>query len=203
VATSRPTFTVEKLKKASNELHYEVWMLYEAARSIDSDPQPDRVSFNNALVESFCVHLRNLLDFFVSTPTKPDDLVALDFCSKGWTCPPWTIDLGDTRERLNKRLSHLTHRRVDYVGEDRKWDLKALVNAFDAPLAELGRQGDRGHPGTLWETAPLTNPFQSTRGPSGSPDQKYLGDTGPTGPASPGIPTKPGGGKGPTGPAGR
>src|SRR5437868_5537964 len=60
----------------------------------------------SVLIESFVVHLRNLIDFFFTPPNHEDDVTAIHFC------PQWAEVIPDTlrvaKERANKELSHLT-----------------------------------------------------------------------------------------------
>jgi len=60
----------------------------------------------SALLESFGIHLRNLIDFFYTSRLKPDDVIAEDFC------PGWSETISGTlkaaKEGANKEISHLT-----------------------------------------------------------------------------------------------
>jgi len=116
------------LKKKQNNLgslHYEIQMfrcMYEYLK---------RDNFNkglsNAILESFLVHVRNLIDFFQGTDNKPpykhycDDVIKSDFKDGGGNnlslVDNWEITRDD-KNKINKRLSHITELRTDM---DKDW----------------------------------------------------------------------------------
>jgi hypothetical protein len=90
----------------------------------------------DALVESWLVHLRNLILFFCHERDR-DDVIAADFFDNP---DDWSLNksktLEDARERANKELSHITGARK-YVGDPTKgWDVDALF-AEIKHLAEM------------------------------------------------------------------
>jgi hypothetical protein len=92
---------------AQKHLPYEVDMLRQTYRKLAEGPLPDAV-VRNALIESFCIHARSLLDFFGNWRSKPDDYIAADF-TNGFkpriNIPP------AIRTKLNKEIFHLTGER--------------------------------------------------------------------------------------------
>jgi hypothetical protein len=78
----------------------------------------------SVLIESFGMHLRNLIDFFFTPRVKGDDVIAADFCP-GWneTMP---ATLNQARARANKELSHLTLGRKSGLHPDKPWDVAGL-----------------------------------------------------------------------------
>jgi hypothetical protein len=71
----------------------------------------------NAIIESFCVHARNLIEFFDQKSATPgqarsDYIGAKHFCN-GYI--PWTKGgpSNDLRGRLNRQISHLTYDRTE------------------------------------------------------------------------------------------
>src|SRR6266542_3035922 len=58
--------TPEYLRKYSAEhLWYEVWMFFQTGKVLPNGVTSPKVDFiENAILESFAIHLRNLLDFF-------------------------------------------------------------------------------------------------------------------------------------------
>jgi len=76
------------------------------------------------LTESFVIHLRNLIDFFFTTETKNDDVVATDFCA-GWN-EKISTPLSAAKIRANKELSHLTLGRKNGQHPDKPWDYAGL-----------------------------------------------------------------------------
>ncbi|MFH1432387.1 MAG: hypothetical protein ABIG84_04170 [archaeon] len=66
--------------------------------SLNSQPWDIR----NAVIESFVIHTRVLLDFFYGRKTG-DDIVATDFVD-AWDRPDITDTLKDARYKVNKQL---------------------------------------------------------------------------------------------------
>ena len=99
----------------------------------------------NVFLESWILHLRNLVDFFYPTNVQPDDVIALDY-APNWSsqCPPISLVLATARKRAHKELSHLTTGRKPSSSPDKKWDfgsvsteMKPVIDAF-IPLAQPG-----------------------------------------------------------------
>jgi hypothetical protein len=104
------------------ELQY-LWFTANELRNL-SNPQP----MASVLIESFGIHLRNLIDFFC-TPigTERDhDVIASDFCP-GWS-ESISGTLKDAKERANKELSHLTLARKHPTDPAKSWDINGLFN---------------------------------------------------------------------------
>lgn len=88
----------------------------------------------NALIESFAVHARNLMDFFLSTP-KGDDAVAAHFTATGTFAATATCAIPkDLRTRLNKQIAHLTYSRTNAVKIGAA-DRQALLQALESDHA--------------------------------------------------------------------
>jgi hypothetical protein len=69
----------------------------------------------NALIESFAVHARALMDFFGKRVTR-DDALAAHFTPDGTFAGAATAAVPESvRERLNKQITHLTYARVGAV----------------------------------------------------------------------------------------
>jgi hypothetical protein len=81
-------------------------------------------ALQNALLESALVHLR-LVDEFLSLPkgNRADDVVAKDFLP---TWEPKQVLTESAREDINKRVHHLTTRRI---GQQRLWPLDLCHDA--------------------------------------------------------------------------
>jgi hypothetical protein len=100
------------------ELQLFVWAGRELGRREVQGP------LRSALIESFVIHLRNLVDFFFTARGHDDDVVAADFY------PDWnkaiSARLKDARERANRELSHLTLGRKSGLHPDKSWDVGGL-----------------------------------------------------------------------------
>jgi hypothetical protein len=122
---SRLKKTPEELRKASNALHYEIWMFNVMVISLLSQhPQPGNPQYN-ALVESFVQHMRNLIEFFYpSDKVRPDTIIASDFFSNPsqWK-KKWPDLLRKANSRANKLLAHLTY---DRINADKGWEFSEI-----------------------------------------------------------------------------
>jgi hypothetical protein len=106
----------------------------------------------SASLESFAIHLRNLIDFFYTQPEKAwnDDLVAADFFDLPSAWNPGAIpkSLTDARERANKEVSHITYKRKGGSDPTKPWpvaDLFKEVHAVSAKFA-AGASSMKLHP---------------------------------------------------------
>lgn len=79
---------------------------------------------NNALLESFALHVRNLIDFLYAENPSSDDVYAGDFfpCKEDWAKirPQITPLLEKVKKRANKEVSHLTYSRIEVNQEEKK-----------------------------------------------------------------------------------
>src|ERR1017187_4421241 len=101
---TNPAMTDQQLIDFSREhLLHELTMFWELAEIL---PVREASTETSAFVESYCVHLRSLIDFFYREGIK-DDLPAKFFPA---TPPPWNpaepAILTTAHERANKELSH-------------------------------------------------------------------------------------------------
>lgn len=87
-------------------LPYEIDMLRVGAARLTA--VTERSTDTNILIEVFCVHARNMIDFFDARQKQAGDFKAYQFAT-GYTC---AVDLEDQRRRINKRIAHLTTERV-------------------------------------------------------------------------------------------
>lgn len=153
-----------KLRKASDHLYYEMWMLNQLADILEKAEEVaevakydtytsttetyiskgsigvDKSSFpsqsdeiqrtiNNAILESFAIHTRSLLDFFYSSGSRDDDVVAEHFFSSAtvWISarPPKTYEQRmRIKDRVSKEIAHLTIARQNV--KSKKWPYKSI-----------------------------------------------------------------------------
>jgi hypothetical protein len=109
---------------SGEHLRYEFHYFWFAAKEASKFDKPEPMA--SVFIESFVIHLRNLIDFFCIQAGKeqPDDVIASDFCP-GWN-EPLSSTLKDARERANKELSHLTLQRKPGLDPSKQWDLDGL-----------------------------------------------------------------------------
>jgi len=53
----------------------------------------------SVLIESYVIHLRNLIDFFYAPRVKEDDVIAADFC------PGWNETISSTLKTAKERAN--------------------------------------------------------------------------------------------------
>jgi len=102
----------QELRAASDHLFYEIWMFQSLARDMASRSFTENV-VNNALLESFTIHTRILLDFLFAAKPQLDDVIAEDFFEDPATWhnvrPPKSEILETVHKRVGKEIAHLTY----------------------------------------------------------------------------------------------
>lgn len=108
-----------------------------------------------ALLETFTVECRNLLEFFYATaPSNPkrfDDAVALDFFedTKTWESlreSLLTPELEKAKQRISKETTHLTYSRLSGTPPEKQWNLEQIYK----DMAEVARLFiENANPATL------------------------------------------------------
>jgi hypothetical protein len=112
-------------------------MLSETASALrNSDIKAGTI--RNALIESFTIHARILLDFLYSTNPQPDDVIAEDFFddSSAWLKQRTqkTPLLTTIHKRVGKEIAHLTYARLDVTPEEKKWHFVDIANEIGTVL---------------------------------------------------------------------
>lgn len=122
-------------------LPYEIDMLRQTYRKLQQGPLPEW-AVNNALIESFCIHTRSLLDFFESKPRPKNDgdYFATDFTS---AFVP-RINQSDKpfkalRTKLNKEVFHLTggRRNIEADQFNMRTDGKQLIDELEQDISRF------------------------------------------------------------------
>jgi len=125
-------FDKQRLRDFSEKhLFYEIAMLYgvhEALETKNFDAQP---FIFNALLESFVIHTSIILDFFYQSQRKPDDARAFHFMKapRKWRkiLPPPNREFTTFITHRNKRVVHLSYKRMDsYIGQ-RPWNCAKII----------------------------------------------------------------------------
>jgi len=127
--------TVEELEGALKQLDkYEVWMLRSLANILAIDNQGTGV-IHNALVESFLIHARILIEFLYKNKTHEDTVRARQYFTSDshWESirPPKTKLLKDTEQNAHEHLAHLTYTRLE---EKKKWPCIKIANDIETVL---------------------------------------------------------------------
>jgi len=197
--------TEQDLRDAAKDVGHEIHMLNATARWLSSHDveMSTGEDIAKACLESFVLHVRNLIDFlYPPGNAQSDDILAGHFYgdTDEWEryCPPKIELLEKAKKRVDKLAAHLTYSRskLDKFWEftDLQKELQRVIACFLSHLppermawfaaAEEGPGGSTG--------APSPPHVRITTGPSGPPasggstPSASSGVTGPAGPPGPG-----------------
>jgi len=106
-----------KQQEMLRELHYEVGMFNHAAIFLTNHLSVNNIQINT-YVESFLMHARNLIDFLEDWKDK-NDVRCSDF---GILAQSVVLPVGNTKQEINKYLSHITKQRIKTQSPDWKFD---------------------------------------------------------------------------------
>ena len=100
------------------------------------DPANDLSRVTAALLESFLLHTRVLLEFFYKDRPRDGDVLASHFVEH-WKVlrSPEPRYLLDHKHQLDKALAHLTLARVDYDRQQKKWNVTAIQEEVNGLIA--------------------------------------------------------------------
>ena len=123
--------TTKELKGGLQQLTYEFNMLNSLAYILAFDRNAQGV-IHNALLESFLIHARTLIDFFYDECPYPDDIIAAHFLAKEkWESIRLEKSqlLGNVVKNANKYLAHITYTRLQ--GKI-SWPYMKIANEIEA-----------------------------------------------------------------------
>jgi hypothetical protein len=176
--------TAQELSDASEMVHYEYDMMRKIASvmmtggggmfySLLKGPPPwqlEAAIFNNTHVESFVVHVRNLMAFFAWIPCRdPDDVCACDFDASWSPQVPSSAWFLEVTTAINKNIQHLTYSRTKRRLYDWGWDFHDIASKLDAEMDRFRKlAGPKLLQSLTWDTSPITAPAaSSSRGATG------------------------------------
>lgn len=127
--------TLETLRDTSEHLFYEYWMFNSLAQAMASGIF-GQGALNNAVLESFTLHARILLNFLYAWEPKPDDVIAEDYFDEP---SQWLTVRPEKTETLNvmiptrvgKEVAHLTYARLDITAEAKQWPFIQIANEIN------------------------------------------------------------------------
>ncbi len=124
-----PLSNKELLDYSGEHLLYELQIFRWLVENIPGKEKGFELS---ALLESFVVHLRNLIDFFYGKREHPDDVIATDFFDSpgAWIPGAKPSSLETAGERANKEVNHITSKRKAGMDPDKPWKLNELFGAI-------------------------------------------------------------------------
>jgi hypothetical protein len=159
---AQPENAPEYLQRYSKEhLLYEVQMFFQVGHLLMTGhfqtSQPEvAIVLHNAIMESFVLHLRNLLDFFYTAPRKTD-VSATMFYDSGHLPPDFPAEstiLSAAHRRAHKEMSHITTERHWEGNPAKLWEFHRLLREVK-PLVEKFLQtasAARLHPDFIQQT---------------------------------------------------
>ncbi|MFC1975657.1 hypothetical protein ACFLXQ_04605 [Chloroflexota bacterium] len=135
MAEKRKQPSDEEIVTVKEHLLYELQMLLGTAKilvTIDPSNENDfqTVVIYNALLESFSMHARVLLDFLYNDKPHKDDVVASDFFDPDcWFLkrPQKSPLLEKLHKNVNKRVAHLTYYRLKVKSKE-VWEFTKIAN---------------------------------------------------------------------------
>ena len=109
----------------------------------------------NALLESFVIHVRGLIDFFYIEEPKTDDVIAADFFTEAtaWKKirPPLSDSLSTSRKRAHKEIAHLTYARLEVTPETKGWKFVEIANEIRSVMDLFIRNVPKNLLGERWK----------------------------------------------------
>lgn len=128
--------SLREMQLASELLAYEIWMFYSIVDILSDKRDYSHQAIHNAILESFVIHMRIIIDFFYNDNPKNDDITINDFVDEDWIKSEIPDRLKLARNRSNKEIAHLTFKRTT-IEQDKQWkfheiknDLQILIDCF-------------------------------------------------------------------------
>lgn len=122
----------------SVDIAYEVEMLRNTALMILSRGYPDFILYQNAFLESFLTHAKNLGEFLYYYKGKDkEDVRARDFVAdykNYYKELRGKEQLFELTTKINKHMAHLTFTRIER-SENIHWDIVEIRNLIESALA--------------------------------------------------------------------
>jgi hypothetical protein len=125
VGRQRPA--ANRLRRFAEEhLLYEAGMLHEVTGKLMNRHHEDDPVVQNALLESFGIHNRNLIDFlWRDRPMKDTDAIARDWI-EGWQAPEMSERLANVKDRVGREMVHLSYNRLDVPDGEKGWSVLGI-----------------------------------------------------------------------------
>jgi hypothetical protein len=132
------THTDAQLKEyASHHLKYDILQVRASQRALMA-PNLSR-AHRNALLESFAIRTRVLLEFFFDKKPGPNGARVFQFCLDG----QWVVKIPKVLKPINWRASseiaHASFVRIRHSEETRKWNTRAITQALEELVWEFAR----------------------------------------------------------------
>lgn len=128
--------TNNRLIQASEHLLYEYRMMFWTAKELHK-AIPKEGFAHNAILESFAIHVRNLIEFFFNDTQKyNDDVLAdhyFDHEKNEWKNirPIQSPLLKSTIKQAHKQIAHLTYSRNNFSDDQKLWRFVNIVDEIE------------------------------------------------------------------------
>ena len=113
----------------SEHVRYEVQMLLHVTSAILVKIQTLEM-LKHVAIESYAIHLRNLITFLYPSSVRDSDVCAKDFFidPERWSQirPTLSESLDKAKKRADKEVGHLTTARLSGSPEEKTWDVRSL-----------------------------------------------------------------------------
>ncbi|MEX0804109.1 MAG: hypothetical protein WD688_12455 [Candidatus Binatia bacterium] len=138
---------VDLARYADEHMYYEIEMFFAAGNLVGSGSVDQRMQ--NAFVESFILHARNLIMlFFHPRKIRQYDVIADDFFTNpiDWKSvrPRMSPTIQSALDRADKELAHLTTQRISGSPAVKNWDANQVTTAL-IPVIEKFVDGADPH----------------------------------------------------------
>jgi hypothetical protein len=147
------TRTKDDLKKASEHLHYEWDMLNYVAQAMVMNFAGSGV-LNNAMLESFAVHVRGLIFFLFPEKAKRDDVLATHFVSDAAAFETArgvkSEILKKAQSRAGKEVAHLTYERLNVTAEAKPWPFGEIATEVNRVMKIFLQHADQSKLSEMW-----------------------------------------------------
>jgi hypothetical protein len=136
----RPARSDEERCALSKHLLYEIEMFTGTIRMlnvvISMEPSEARTILRNALMESWALHVRNLLSFLYDSRPGAGDAIAPDFIGEEWKAKrgskPDVLRLAHAK--ASKEIAHLSYLRGELTDDEREWHVEPIIVAISEAL---------------------------------------------------------------------
>lgn len=128
--------TNDQLMRILEHVRYEVEMLNQTANLLCSGSLSTD-TLRDAVLESFLIHVRNLLEFLLSERGKRNLATVEDFVAREtWMNHHHNKEqFRKLEKRVNNKLAHITWRRINLEEASKGWEIERIATAINDQMA--------------------------------------------------------------------
>jgi hypothetical protein len=134
MAKARQKRSDQELRALSHHLLYEIEMFVETTTQlraffIGESSYPVR-ALRNSLLESWALHVRNLLSFLYDDRAGVEDAIAADFLDVDWATERGAKPevLRASHKKASKEIAHLSYHRIGLTDDQRGWTIEPIFS---------------------------------------------------------------------------